>query len=273
MNEYRPGGFNILPVVIKNLIIINGLLFLAMVTIPPEARGWVYQMFALHSIGTQDFKIHQLVTHIFMHGSWSHVFSNMFSLWIFGSILENYFGPKRFLTFYMICGIGAALCYLGVTYFENTQLIREADIFMNAPTYENLLDLQRNHNLEFGTQYSIDGLLENLRRNPGNPETVGIARYYVRLAVSNLINTPMVGASGAVYGILFGAAYLFPNMLLYLYFLVPIRLKYIAGFMILSEIFITIQNNPGDPVAHFAHLGGVLISFMLLRFWARRGVR
>ncbi|UYQ92942.1 rhomboid family intramembrane serine protease [Chitinophaga horti] len=271
MNDYRPGNFSILPVVIKNLMIINALIYFATITMPKEIQVWIDHMFALHYVGSDLFKPHQIVTHIFMHGSFGHLFNNMFSLWIFGSILENYVGPKRFLTFYMACGIGAALCYMGVVAWENHQLTIMANQFLNNPTYENLLDLERKFNLGYITNKGIDGLLAALHANPNNVTAIDTGRFFVTDAVAAYRNIPMVGASGAVYGILFGAAYLFPNMLLYIYFLFPVKLKYAAAFMIIMEVVMAVQNNPGDNVAHFAHLGGVLFSFLLLRAWTRRG--
>ncbi len=121
MTEFRPGRFQILPVIVKNLIIINVLIFLAQISIGQNS-AIIENTFALHTWQSPLFKPWQLVTHMFLHGSWDHIFFNMFALWMFGSILENLWGPKRFLTFYLICGLGAALCHMIALYYENKQL-------------------------------------------------------------------------------------------------------------------------------------------------------
>jgi membrane associated rhomboid family serine protease len=123
MTEFRPSRFQILPTIIKNLLIINVLVFLAQVTVG-AAMGLEYT-FALHTWQSPLFKPWQFLTHMFMHGGWDHLFFNMFALWMFGSILENAWGPKRFLTFYIISGLGAALCHMIILYF-NTQNLIEA---------------------------------------------------------------------------------------------------------------------------------------------------
>lgn len=126
MTQFRPSNFQILPAVIKNLLIINGLVFLAQITIGGE-QGLINMddLFALHSWQSPLFKPWQFITHLFMHGNLGHIFSNMFALWMFGSILENLWGPKRFLIFYISCGLGAALFHMGVLYYENQQLIHQ----------------------------------------------------------------------------------------------------------------------------------------------------
>ncbi|MGC8751012.1 rhomboid family intramembrane serine protease [Hydrotalea sp.] len=123
MTEFRPGRFQILPLVIKNLIIINGLVFLAQMTIGRQGFINMDDLFALHTFQSPLFRPWQLITHMFMHGSFEHIFFNMFALWMFGSVLENLWGPKRFLTFYIVCGLGAALSHLIVLYFQTQHLI------------------------------------------------------------------------------------------------------------------------------------------------------
>ncbi|MEX6690302.1 rhomboid family intramembrane serine protease [Danxiaibacter flavus] len=125
MSEFRPGGFQILPYIIKNLIIINVLIFLAQQTFGAGGNTRLEDLFALHTWQSSLFKPWQFVTYMFMHGSWGHIFWNMFAVWMFGAVLENLWGPKRFLTFYVVCGLGAALAHMIVLYFENQGLIKE----------------------------------------------------------------------------------------------------------------------------------------------------
>ena len=127
MTEFRPGGFSLIPPVIKNLVIVNVLIFLAQTVFENNPDINIENLFALHDIHSDFFRPHQIITFMFMHGGWSHLFFNMFALWMFGSILENLWGGKRFLIFYIACGIGSAVLHLGVLYFEAEQLIRSLE--------------------------------------------------------------------------------------------------------------------------------------------------
>ncbi|MDB5230617.1 MAG: rhomboid family intrarane serine protease [Chitinophagaceae bacterium] len=123
MTEFRPGRFEILPPIIKNLIIINSLVFLAQYTMQAKGSHILEDLFALHTWQSPLFRPWQFLTHLFMHGDFFHILFNMFALWSFGSILENLWGQKRFLIFYLSCGFGAAFCHMLVLYFENQQLV------------------------------------------------------------------------------------------------------------------------------------------------------
>jgi membrane associated rhomboid family serine protease len=125
MTEFRPGGFQMIPPVIKNLIIVNVLVFIAQKVFENNPSFSIDNYFALHDIHSVYFKPHQLITHMFMHGGWDHLLFNMFALWMFGSILENVWGGKRFLTYYILCGLGSAALHLAVLYYENGQLLQE----------------------------------------------------------------------------------------------------------------------------------------------------
>jgi membrane associated rhomboid family serine protease len=129
MTEFRPGRFQMIPPVIKNLIIINVLVFLAQETFGPVVERNITNLFALHDLQSVYFKPHQLVTYMFLHGGWDHILFNMFALWMFGAILENYWGGKRFLIFYMVCGIGAAVFHLAVLYHEMAPIFDEVHRF------------------------------------------------------------------------------------------------------------------------------------------------
>ena len=128
MTEFRPTRFQILPVVIKNLLIINGLFFLAQNTIGKNLINFE-DIFALHTFQSPLFEPWQFITHMFLHGGVDHILFNMFALWMFGSILENLWGPKRFLTFYIVCGLGAALAHMIVLYVETQHLIATFNSF------------------------------------------------------------------------------------------------------------------------------------------------
>ncbi len=128
MTEFRPGSFQILPTIVKNLLIINVLVFMAQ-NVFGDALGFSFEdVFALHTWQSDLFKPWQFITHIFMHGSLGHIFGNMLALWMFGAILENLWGPKRFLTFYLVCGLGAALSHMIVLYIENQHLLEQYNV-------------------------------------------------------------------------------------------------------------------------------------------------
>jgi membrane associated rhomboid family serine protease len=261
MSEFRPGRFEILPTVIKNLLIINALVFLAQNVLNPIIGDKMEDFLALHYWGSELFKPHQLITHLFMHGSMPHIFMNMLTLWMFGATLENIWGPKRFLIFYMACGLGAALCHMGVLTYENMRLSNDVHAFLDTPTASNFYILQQKYDLTF-RNYKLD-------HYPSTPEEMQATRVFLNGAVAEYRDTATLGASGAVYGILFAFGYLFPNAAIYLYFLFPIKAKYLVGFLIISELVSGFQNSAGDNVAHFAHLGGVLFSYLLLKSWNR----
>jgi len=230
---YRPTSFRELPEIIKNLLIINGLLFLA--TISLESYGIdLTQLLGLHQFQSEDFMPHQLITHFFMHGNFTHLFFNMFALWMFGKILENVWGAKRFLIYYMITALGAAALHLAVSQYQIYELSNEVP---------NLIELAKK------------GLY-----NPSNENS---------LRLTQLVTTPTVGASGAVFGILLAFGMLFPNTLLYIYFAIPIKAKYFVMIYGALELYLGLSNNPADNVAHFAHLGGMLFGFLLLKYWQK----
>ena len=123
-NQFRPQGFSILPLVVKNLLIINGIFFLATIAMDMVWHIDLAQYLGLHYIGASDFQPYQFVTYMFMHGSFGHLFFNMFALWMFGNAIENACGPKRFLFFYMVCGIGAGLTQELVQYIQLNDIVQ-----------------------------------------------------------------------------------------------------------------------------------------------------
>lgn len=225
-NQYSPSGFSFLPVVVKNLLIINVILFLADFVM---ARFGINlgNILGLHFFLASDFHPYQLFTYMFMHGNFAHLFFNMFALWMFGNTLENIWGPKRFLLYYVLCGLGAGLMQEGVQYIE----------------YVTTLSGYQNVNV----QGSIIPMSEYL----------------------NYMTT--VGASGAIYGLLLAFGMMFPDSLIYLYFAIPIKAKwFVIGYAVielLSGVF-----SSGDHVAHFAHLGGMLVGFIIILIWKKKGI-
>lgn len=240
MYDYRPTGFSVLPPVVKNLLIINGLMLLATYSLAATGIDLVH-ILGLHYPGSSLFEPYQLVSYMFMHGGFTHLFFNMFAVWMFGSAIENYWGPKRFLIYYLITGIGASLLHYAIVYFEIAQL-------------ESILDVD---SIAYVKEVGAELITSN--RNFVDPDLANLNALY---------NTPLVGASGALFGILLAFGMLFPNTHLYLFLLpVPIKAKYfVAGYGFI-ELLNGFQNNPNDNVAHFAHLGGMLFGYLLIRYW------
>ncbi len=230
---------NISPVV-KNILLINIVFYIAQWTFPA-----VTQNLELYPITSQQFRPWQLATHFFMHSPFSigHIFFNMFALVIFGSQLERVWGPQRFLGYYISCALGASILHLSVNYL-------------------------RIHNIE--VELSLEDL--ELFRNSGYEAfQKGMNFKDPILAQLNLLHhTPMLGASGAIFGLLAAFGYLFPNTELMLLFPpIPIKAKYfVIGYAVL-ELYLGVSNNPSDNVAHFAHLGGALIGIIIVLYWGK----
>ncbi len=242
---YRPSSYSRLPEIVKNLLIINGLLFLATISLKNYGIN-LTKILALHQFQSSDFMPHQIITHFFMHANFTHLLVNMFAVWMFGTVLENVWGGKRFLTYYMITGIGAAIVHLVVCQYEILSLKAQIN-----PT-------------------DINTLLENGKRILENNQNYS-NQFLGKLNL--LINTPTVGASGAAFGILLAFGMLFPNTLLYIYFAIPIKAKYFVIIYGIIELYLGLSNNPADNVAHFAHLGGMLFGFLLLKHWQKNNTQ
>ncbi len=243
MREINPLGNTIFPPVVKNLLIINGIMFLAANVFGNSLGLDLNRLLGLYYFESPNFRIWQFFTHLFMHGNMMHIFSNMLALWMFGSVLENYLGSKRFLQYYIITGLGAAFLHLGVQFVE-VQMLKEQ---LSAATINEVL----NNGEKVVAQ----------RMNYADPQAA---------AYTAALFFPTVGASGAVFGLLLAFGMLFPNALIYLYFLLPVKAKYFVIFYGLFELYSGIVNNPGDNVAHFAHLGGMLFGYILIKTWRIR---
>lgn len=196
--EFKPRQFQELPMVVKNILIINVVLFLAKFLLSNTID--LDRYLDLYPIGTPNFKPHQFITYMFMHADLSHIFLNMLGVYMFGSILENIWGAKRFLNFYLLCGLGAAALQLAISTINN----------------------------EF---------------------------------------TILLGASGSVFGLLVAFAMMFPNTELQLYFIIPVKAKYLVIGYSLFELYNGFFAN--DNVAHFAHLGGLAVGIIIMLIWKR----
>lgn len=271
MTEFRPSRFEILPPLVKNLLIINGLFFLAQKTFGGPGVGFSFDdLFALHAWQSSLFKPWQLLTHMFLHGDFMHILGNMFALWMFGSVLENVWGSKRFLTFYMICGLGAALMHLLFLSWELMPLINDYNVIVQQQVSGN--EGQVNAMINFITKYPLGyqntgEVISYLQLNPGNREITSKVFERITDYYQNNINTATIGASGAVFGVLAAFVYLFPNTHLYIYFLIPVKAKWIGLLYFAYELFYALRNSAGDHVARWAHIGGAIVGLLIVITW------
>ena len=244
MQEYRPQGFTMLPPVVKNLLIINALFFMAMIALDSSFNYNLVPLFGLHYPLSHDFGVWQFVTYMFMHGGFSHILFNMFALWMFGNTLENVWGGKRFLNYYLITGIGAGVVQVLVAYIRIAALQTGL-----SPEEIQIIYTEGYDVLQKGMNYQNEAMA----------------------SVNLIINTPTVGASGAVFGILLAFGMMFPNSVIYIYFAIPIKAKYFVMLYGAVELYSGIANSAGDNVAHFAHLGGMIFGFFLIQYWKKKG--
>nr|WKN38757.1 rhomboid family intramembrane serine protease [Tunicatimonas sp. TK19036] len=257
---------NLTPTV-KNLLIINIAIF-AIQSLVFSDQLFV-NLFGLRYIHAESFRPYQFITHLFIHGSLFHLFGNMFALFIFGPLLERVWGSQRFLIFYLVTGLGASLLYSAINYYEVNQLEQAAERVLEETTPDRLSTFVLEE-AEFAYRGSeqIKTLVDGFYDNPNSSSYVNQSRQLVREIVQSKANIPMVGASGAVFGILMAFGLLFPNTELFLlFFPFPIKAKYFVLFYGLYELWAGFSRNPGDNVAHFAHLGGMLFAFILLKIW------
>jgi len=230
-----------MPTVVKNLLIINGLMFLGMISIRSTFGIDITKWTGLYFPASESFLPLQLVTHMFMHGNFQHILSNMIMLWFLGSAMENYWGSQRFLIYYLLTGLGASALQISVNAYEYFDLTSQLSA-------ENMQVVISEGSELIGRNY-----------NYSNP---------VMGALNRLLNTPMVGASGAVFGVLLAFGMTFPNQVIYLNFFFPIKAKYFVIGYGLFELYngFAVSNS---GIAHFAHLGGMLFGFILIRKWRR----
>jgi membrane associated rhomboid family serine protease len=241
MNGYSRGLFG-LPPVVKNIIFINVIMLLADFVSKSVFGTDLTMILGLYFPKSEHFKPLQIITHMFMHGGIWHLFFNMYALYIFGQVLEQVWGPKRFFIYYMVCGLGAALTHESVIYYQYIRLMNNI-----SPDHLQMV-------LDNGSQYFNEG------------------KVFTEEAMKNLqlmLNVPTVGASGAVFGILLAFGVLFPNTQLMLLFPpIPIRAKYFVLIYGLIELYLAVTQ-PGSNIAHAAHLGGMLFGYFLIRYWRK----
>ncbi len=256
--------FRSLTPVVKNLLLITIGVFVLTSFLLPGLQAW----FALYYIESGKFMPFQFLTYMFMHANFWHLFSNMFGLFIFGPLLEQFLGPKKILILWMVCGIGSGVMYSGYTAYQMNQLDNQLESFYNNPNPEvfNQFVSDNRHMFKPG----IYDFIDDYSRNPDNPTYIQRAEDSMRYIRESKANVPMVGASGALFGVLIAFGMFFPNTQLFLLFPpMPVKAKFLVLFYGLYTVYSVLMNNPMDNVAHFAHLSGLIIGAILVTFWKK----
>lgn len=243
-------NFRMMPPVTKNLLIINTIIWLAMIAIRPLGN-LLEQYGALYYFTSDQFLASQLLSYMFIHANFWHLFFNMFALYMFGVTMERVLGSQRFLFYYISCGLGAALVQEGVFAL---MINHYASAFADPGSVTTLL---RHSSVPLQD-------LWNIGVGPNDP-AVG--------HIFSLYHTPTIGASGAIFGILLAFGYMFPNVRLYLLFPpIPMRARVFVLLYAGLELVLGIANSQADTVAHFAHLGGMLLGLLILIYWRRKHI-
>lgn len=237
---------------VKHLIIVNIIFFVASYLIPT-----MQSLFAMYYVENPNFFIWQPLTHMFMHGGMMHIFFNMFALFSFGSTLEAIWGGKKFLLFYLLCGFGAALLHTGVNYLAINDIT------------STLVDNG------FSRKEVLETIYSNTRSFNYNTAWLQYISQEQLVNAASAFNTPVVGASGAIYGLLVAFAFMFPQAELMMMFIpVPIKAKYFVPGILLLDLYGGVSGGfslfgGGSGIAHFAHIGGALMGFILMYYWKK----
>ena len=266
--------------IVKNLLIINVAVFAILFLLPNLGipMGEWSDFLALHYPTSERFHPIQLVTHFFVHGGLTHIFFNMFGLFMFGPLLEMRYGPRRFLILYLAAAAGAVALHFGFTWFELHQMQDQLQAFQQDPTLAHFNDFFGRLNtkgLTMDNGERVSAVVANIQNElvlrTGDPAQatrngIGMMQEYIDYQT----NIPMVGASGAIYGIVGAFAILYPDFKLALIFLpIPVKARYFVPVILAVEVFLGIMQFSWDPIAHWAHIGGALTGGLLAYIWYR----
>lgn len=254
---------------VKNILIVNIGIHLIAAVMSLPLNDW----FGLRVVFSDQFAPYQFFTYMWLHdhGSMWHIFGNMLMVFFIGPMLEQIWGAKRFLTFYLICGVGAGILYGLADFAEKLPMRQDAQEYVENPSPDAFYRFIVEHKQSRIDMIPYAELSDDYYDNEGNisirNQTVRVVQQFYDVFVTG---GNMVGASGAVYGLLFALAFLFPNTEFYIYMLFPVKAKYLAFGLAMMALYSEFNRGAGDNVAHLAHLGGMLIAFVVLKFWARK---
>jgi membrane associated rhomboid family serine protease len=278
MSNYSSGrGFD-MPPAVKTLLIITVALFL----IPVLASFFHYEKpvsdvmsrMHLYNVHSKLFFPTQFITYMFLHANFGHLFFNMFGLFMFGRVLEMVWGSKKMILFYLLTGVGAAVINSLIDYIQTTRMINIAQSFLSTPNYELFSDfVERFISKRYGSFYTETvSFMQSWFYEPQNTSFIPQAKEIVNSFLEGKITySSTIGASGAIFGLLAAFAMMFPNVELMLIFLpIPIKAKYLVPVYAIIELVFGVAGFEWDNVAHFAHLGGALVGFIVVRYWKRK---
>tara|TARA_Y100001972_G_scaffold129224_1_gene195395 strand:+ start:2585 stop:3379 length:795 start_codon:yes stop_codon:yes gene_type:complete len=255
---------------VKYILIINVVILIVQSLLSLPFSDW----FGLRVVFAEEFKPFQFLTYMWVHGGMWHLFGNMFAVFIFGPLLEQFWGSKKFLTFYLICGIGAGVLFGVADFFEKYDLKQDTEAYLENPNPEDFKLFIFDHRVPQRAIQELADFSDRYYENPDNSQLVAQSKSYVAQIYDLFSNIPMVGASGAVFGILMAFGMLFPNTQLMLLFPpIPVKAKYVVLFYGLYEVYAEFSRTPGDNIAHLAHLGGMLIAFIMIKYWQKKSNR
>lgn len=252
--------------VVKYLLIINTVMLIITWLLGKSGIN-LYNVLGLFNFKSEYFHPYEFITHMFMHGGFWHLLFNMYALYLFGTILEQIWGSQRFLVFYLVSGLGAAALQSLVNWWMINNLSTNIQEFMVSPTVENFKMLVLKY------PKLLNGNTQAIIQNWGSQDINNI-RSQLNNLLQSQINIPTVGASGAIFGLLMAFGFIFPDVPLMLIFIpIPIKAKwFVIGYGVL-ELFSGFFHITGDHIAHFAHLGGMLFGFIILKIWYKKNWR
>ena len=246
---------------VKFLLIANILVFVLCNVYDPAS-----EVLALYYVKAENFHAYQFFSYMFVHAGIMHIFFNMFALVQFGSIIESYWGSKRFVFYYIVCGLGAALTNMIVNYLQISPMQEAANFVIDSPSVENFKAFALKYS-ELFNMPKLGEVITDYQDDPGFPDFV---RKVVREITEKYSARPIVGASGAVFGLLLAFGLMFPDLKLQFMFIpIGIKAKYFVLLYGALELFFGVNGFKGDNIAHFAHLGGMLFGIIMILWWRK----
>ena len=263
--------FGRLTPMVKGLLIINVAVYL-ITMMTGSNNGSLNNYIALYPIGSPYFQPFQLFTYMFAHStsSFTHILFNMIGLIVFGGFLENFWGSNRFLVFYLGTGIGAAIIYSAVNFYQSSSLENKIEAYNINPSPEEFNRIVLSQSKRYYNEWY--DFIREYGREKDNQRYISQSKEYLSIIVKIKQLGSMVGASGAIYGLLMACAMLSPNLMIMLLFPpIPIKMKYLALILGGMALYSSLQPQEGDNVAHLAHLGGMVFAYIMIMVWRRQG--
>lgn len=254
---------------VRSILIINIGIFVV-TSLLGSSQFNMNNVLALYKLDSPLFAPYQLFTYMFAHGGFMHILFNMIGLIVFGAFLEQFWGANKFLIFYLGTGIGAALIYSGINYVGNASFSSKVEDYYSAPNPDKFNSIiVKNAKFAHAELYEF---ISNYSENPNDEDYIHQSKVLLEDLTKLRQRGSMVGASGAVYGLLMACAMLFPNLQVMLLFPpIPVKMKYLALVLGGMAVYSSFKDDPGDNVAHLAHLGGMVFAYFMIMFWRKQG--